>query len=246
MKHATLKPGGGRGAGRAPLQLFYGDLHRHSNVSRCLEGVEARPLDRYVFARRAWHEDFFALTDHPGHADPLQAWNLCKLVDLAGSPDFCVFPGLRVVERTVRPPERDLPPPHRFSRRAARRLRDAGAALGPPAREGGDHHPAPPGPRPHRDGLEPLRSALRAAGRGRAGGARSYEFDGCFRVAESAGTDANFVQDALEQGLEFGLVSSSDHGNGATYAVVLAERLEGNSIFDALWDRRTSRRRPRG
>jgi hypothetical protein len=67
----------------------------------------------------------------------------------------------------------------------------------------------------------------------------SYEFDGCFRVAESAGTDANFVQDALEQGLEFGLVSSSDHGNGATYAAALSVRLDRDSLFDALWDRRT-------
>lgn len=222
-----------------PLQVFYGDLHRHSNVSRCLEGVEARPLDRYVFAREAWHEDFFSLTDHPGHADPLQAWNLCKLADLARSPDLVVFQGFEWSSG-----------PYGHQNVIFRRRTDLLAAplgefetpeqLWSHLKEGEaitiPHHPAHAHIGMDWSRFDPRFARLVEIAQAARG---SYEFDGCFRVAESAGTDANFVQDALDEGLEFGLVSSSDHGNGASYAVVLAEKLDRDSIFDALVDRRT-------
>jgi hypothetical protein len=239
MAHALLKPLAGAKQDAPPLRIYYGDLHRHSNVSRCLEGVEARPLDRYVFAREAWHEDFFALTDHPGHADPLQVWELCKLVDLAGSPDFCVFQGFEwssaiyghenVIYRHrtdfLAAPIGEFETPEQLWAR----LKEGEAITIP-------HHPGHAHLGMDWSHFDPRFARLVEVAQAARG---SYEFEGCYRVAESAGNDANFVQDALELGLEFGLISSSDHGNGASYAAALAERLDPDAIFDALHDRRT-------
>ena len=75
--------------GERELRVYFGDLHRHSGASRCLLGIEARPEDRYAFARDVLRNDFFSLTEHPGHLDPLQWWQLAKLVayvDRGGYP----------------------------------------------------------------------------------------------------------------------------------------------------------------
>jgi hypothetical protein len=52
-------------------------------------------------------------------------------------------------------------------------------------------------------------------------------------------TTGCFVQDAFEQGHHFGIVASSDHRFGNSYACALAKRLDRASIFDALQSRRT-------
>src|SRR5262249_12311628 len=64
------------------------------------------------------------------------------------------------------------------------------------------------------------------------------EVKGGFRQSRDGCTAGRFVQDALARGLELGLVASTDHGRGAAYAGVLAERLDRESIFDALYARR--------
>jgi hypothetical protein len=233
--HEPLAPA----SGGAPLFLYYGDLHRHSNSSRCLEGLEARPLDRYVFAREAWHDDFFALTDHPGQTDPLQAWKGCKLVDLAHSPELCVLQGFewsnpvtghqnvifrRRTDLLAATTNEFASPEQLWSRL------DPRDAITIP------HHPghAKMGMDwSHFDARFVRVVEVFQSSRG------SYEFEGCFRMAESAGSDGNFVQDALDAGREFGLIASSDHGNGEAYAVALAERLDRDAIFAALRDRRT-------
>ena len=68
----------------------------------------------------------------------------------------------------------------------------------------------------------------------------NYEMDGCFRQY-SDGTLANtFVVDGLKKGHRFGLIASSDHGNGASYVGAFADSLDRHSIFSALHDRRTT------
>jgi hypothetical protein len=47
------------------------------------------------------------------------------------------------------------------------------------------------------------------------------------------------VQDALDQGHQFGMVASTDHGSGCAYAVALAERLDVASLMAAFRARRT-------
>ena len=60
------------------------------------------------------------------------------------------------------------------------------------------------------------------------------EFLGAFRSAPSSNREGSFVQDGLAAGQRFGLISSSDHGNGASYAAVLAERLDRDSLIDCI------------
>jgi hypothetical protein len=67
----------------------------------------------------------------------------------------------------------------------------------------------------------------------------NFEFDGCFKQAPGASVLGCFVQDALQQGHKFGIIASSDHGFGQSYACVLAERLDRESLFQALHARRT-------
>jgi hypothetical protein len=65
------------------------------------------------------------------------------------------------------------------------------------------------------------------------------EFEGCVRQSKRARVDDCFVQDALNDGHKFGLIASTDHGNGASYAVALAERLDVASLMEAFHARRT-------
>jgi hypothetical protein len=67
----------------------------------------------------------------------------------------------------------------------------------------------------------------------------NYEVDGCFRQYSDATLPGTFVADGLRSGHRFGLICSSDHGNGASYVGAFAERLTRESVFAALHDRRT-------
>jgi hypothetical protein len=67
----------------------------------------------------------------------------------------------------------------------------------------------------------------------------NYEFEGCLRQSTFSGGFGSYVHDALQAGWKLGFVASTDHGNGASYAGALAERLEPRSLFEALKSRRT-------
>src|SRR5262249_10606072 len=55
-----------------------------------------------------------------------------------------------------------------------------------------------------------------------------------------------FVLDGLRRGQRFGLIASSDHGHGASYVGAYAERLDRESVFDALYRRRVFAATQRG
>ncbi len=226
--------------GDQEFSVYWGDLHRHSSVSRCLNGIEQNPWDRYLFGRDACLFDFMALTDHSGHIDPLQWWQLGKLVRWFDTPSFSTLVGYewstgRFGHQNVifRDLSREIVSPKHAAGRTPKLLWETleqGRALTIP------HHSA------HgrlawewRDYPSPfvrLAEVFQAA-RG------SYEFSGCFRQAESATAFDHFIQDGLQQGGKFGLIAGTDHGNGASYAAVLAPELSREAIFDALHARRT-------
>jgi hypothetical protein len=54
------------------------------------------------------------------------------------------------------------------------------------------------------------------------------------------------VADGLRRGQRFGLIASSDHGHGAAYVGAYAERLDRESVFDALYQRRVFAATQRG
>ncbi len=221
-------------------RVYWGDLHRHSSVSRCSVGVEPRPQDRYDFGRDVMGYDFFVLTDHAGHVDPHQWWQLSKWVDAYRTPEFLPLQGFEWSSKR-----------HGHSNVI---LRDRADRVFSPSHDAGwdlptlwsslpdrtsltiPHHSAATNNGsnwalhdPEKQRLVEVFQALRG----------SYEFGGCFRQAKSATKDGSFVQDGLNRGLRMGLIASSDHGGGTAYAAVLAEDLDRASIFDALYERRS-------
>jgi hypothetical protein len=219
--------------------VFWGDLHRHSCESRCMLGVEPMPRDRFDFGRDVVLCDFYALTDHSSQIDPHGWWRIGKLVDLFQTPRFVTLPGFEW--STTRFGHYNVIFRESTERIVSSRLESAndpdglwknlerGKALTIPHHSAHGHFGNDWSFRD--DGflrVVEIYQALRG----------SFEADGCFRQAKSATAPGKFVQDALDAGIELGFVASTDHGEGAAYAAVLAEKLDRASVFDALVARR--------
>lgn len=218
------------------LTVFFGDLHRHSNFSRCSAGLEPAPADRYAQARDLHRCDFFALTDHSGAIGPAEWWLLDKLGWLYASPSFVPLMGFEW--STARWGHHNVILPSRLSLLVSpdttlddlyERVGKSGAITIP-------HHPShtsfPNDFAPVDDRFTRLVELFQAC-RG------NFEFDGCWRQSTSAGALGGFVHDALDHGHEFGLIASTDHSYGQSYACVLASELSRASLFEALRARRT-------
>jgi len=221
-------------------QLYFGDLHRHSSMSQCSKGFEPDPLDRFDFGRDVHRCDFYALTDHSGRVDEFDCWQWTKLVDLFQTPTFCTLPGyewstFRFGHQNVI--FRDLPleviGPEHFDALDPEGLwkqLEEGRAITIPHHCAEGEFPTDwnySDPRFLR--LVEVFQALRG----------NYEFSGCFRQARKATVEGSFIQDALNMGHQFGLIASTDHGTGQSFAAVFAKALDRDSIFDALLARRT-------
>ena len=226
--------------GERTYRVWFGDLHRHSSVSRCLNGAEPRPEDLYRFAREVCQLDFVAVTDHSGHTDPLQWWQARKAIARESGAQFVALLGYEwstsrfghqnVVYRER--PERVISPAHPPAKEPTglwELLADTEALTIP-------HHTAHTRMATdwsHRDDERLRQVEVFQSARG------SYEAAGAFRAARTATAAGHFVRDGLDEGHRFGLIASSDHGSGAAYAAVLAERLDRDAVFDALRARRT-------
>jgi hypothetical protein len=216
--------------------VWFGDLHRHSCVSRCSRGTEERPGQRWDNGRDVYGYDFMALTDHSGHVDPCSWWLEDKLVRLERTPDFCTLAGYEwsseqyghhnvILSGRLAPivlSDRDASVLY-----ASLTGRDAVAIPHGTADIGRNAEFATWDDRVVR--LVEVYQSLRG----------SSEFDGCLKQAKAARTTECFVQDGLSAGRKFGLVASSDHGNGCAYAAALAERLDPPSLLEAFRARRT-------
>ena len=221
-------------------RVYWGDLHRHSSVSRCSAGFEPRPEDRYMFGRDVCLYDFYALTDHGGQTDPYQWWRMSKLVDLYQNPDFVTLQGFEWSSSTdghsnviFRERTQEIVA---YSHGRGRDITKVWETLARGAAITIPHHTAA-GENGTAWGVYDPRFLRQVevfqARRG------SYEFGGCYLQARSAWVDDQFVQAGLDRGLQFGLIASTDHGNRACYAAVLAEDLTRDEIFLGLHRRRT-------
>ena len=224
--------------------LWWGDLHRHSLISRCTAGDEPSLEDFYRYAWDVCDYDFWAVTDHSENSTDYQWWSIQKIADL-----FRVdgrFVPLYGFEWTALMGHQnvifgDVP-------RGAPIFSAYAAGSDTPTGlwDGLARHPDHPAVTiPHHPGSamvpydwdyhDPrfLRLAeVFQACRG------NYEDDGCFRQYSDATRQGTFVLDGLRRGRRFGLISSSDHGHGASYVGAYAERLDRASIFAALQARR--------
>jgi hypothetical protein len=217
-------------------QVYWGDLHRHSCVSRCSRGTEERPVQRWDFGRDVHGYDFMALTDHSGQIDPFSWWLEDKLVRLERTPDFCTLAGYEwssidyghhnvILTGRLQPLLlQDCEASELYAKLASRdavAIPHGTADLGRYAEFSTWDESIVR--------LVEVYQALRG----------NSEFDGCLKQSNLARVEECFVQDGLSAGRKFGLIASSDHGNGCAYAVALAQRLDPQSLMEAFRARRT-------
>ncbi|MGB3257402.1 MAG: DUF3604 domain-containing protein [Ornithinimicrobium sp.] len=228
------------------MQLYWGDLHRHSLVSRCTSGDEPSLEDFYRYAWDVCDYDFWAVTDHAENSSDHQWWSIQKIADLFHIPDrFVPLYGFEwtsassghqnVIYGDV---ERGAP---LFSCMAEATSTPAG--LWDALRQ----HPAYPAITiPHHPGAamvhndwdyhDPDYSRLVEIFQACRG---NYETPGCFRQYSDGTATGTFALDGLLRGHRFGFIASSDHGHGASYVGAYARSLDRAEVFSALQERRT-------
>jgi hypothetical protein len=230
-------------AGR-PHALYWGDLHRHSLISRCTAGDEPELDDFYRYSFDVCEYDFWAVTDHAENTSQYQWWSIQKLADvLLVEGRFVPFYGFEWTSGTghqnviYESLGRGAPI---YSSTAAgtsnpRQLWDHLKSTGLRSLTI-PHHPGSamvPFDWSYEDEAMLRLVEIFQACRG------NYEDDGCFRQYSDGTLAGTFAMDGLRAGRRFGLIASSDHGNGASYVGAYAEELSRSSVFDALYDRRT-------
>lgn len=224
--------------------LYWGDLHRHSLISRCTAGDEPELDDFYRYSFDVCEYDFWAVTDHAENTSSYQWAQIQKLADIlhvAGR--FVPFYGF---EWTAATGHQNVI--YESSARGAPIYSSTAAETSTPdrlwahLRTAGQrcitipHHPGsamvPFDWSYHDEELLRLVEVFQAC-RG------NYEEEGCFRQYSDGTLSGTFVADGLRQGHRFGFIASSDHGNGASYVGAFAPELSRESIFEALRARRT-------
>jgi hypothetical protein len=225
--------------GATTWTVYWGDLHRHSSVSRCSRGFEPGPDGRWEQGRDVCLYDFMALTEHSGQVDARAWWRLDARGQLENTPDFCALAGFEwstglyghenVILRG------GLAPFLSDQWKETSTLPGLYAALDPATALAIPHHPADLTRRTNFARCDPKLVRLVELYQAQRG---SYEFDGCFKQSHQAQVEGCFGQDAAAL-LDVGFIASSDHGEGASYACVLAEKLDREHLFDALRARRT-------
>ena len=236
----------------ATLSLYWGDLHRHSLVSRCTAADDPGLNDLYRYAWDVCDYDFWAVTDHAENSTAHQWWTIKKLADLFRVPgvfvplygfewtsahghqnviygdvgrDAPIFSS--TAEDTDRP-DKLWAHLRRFPAHPAVTIpHHPGAAMVP--YDWSYHDPD------HLRVAEVFQSC-----RG------NYEDDGAFRQYADATLPGTFTVDGLRHGHRFGLIASSDHGYGASYVGAYADGLDRQAIFAALRARRTIAATTRG
>jgi hypothetical protein len=230
--------------GDIDYQLYWGDLHRHSLVSRCTSGDEPSLEDFYRYSWDVCEYDFWAVTDHAENSSDYQWWSIQKMADLFRIDGRFVplygfeWTGMSGHQNVIfGDVARGAPIYSSYAQPSSN-----------PARlwELLDRHPDYPAITiPHHPGsamvpfdwdyYDPryLRlSEVFQACRG------NYEDNGCFRQYFDGTLPGTFVTDGLRRGYRYGLIASSDHGHGASYVGAYAESLDRAAVFDALYQRR--------
>ena len=76
------------------LYLLWGDLHIHSEISRCSRHRDGNPAEKYRYARDIKELDFACITDHSSEINDYDWHTLQKIANLYYSPgDFVTFLG---------------------------------------------------------------------------------------------------------------------------------------------------------
>ena len=227
----------------AALQLYWGDLHRHSLISRCTSGDEPSLEDFYRYSWDVCEYDFWAVTDHSENSTDYQWWSIKKVADLFKVDGrFVPFYGFEwtglmghqnVIYGDV---DRDAAIYSAYAQGS-----DDPDLLWKQLATSDDpaitipHHPGSamvPYDWDYGDERFLRVVEIFQACRG------NYEDDGCYRQYSDGTLPGTFVLDGLRKGQRFGFIASSDHGHGAAYVGAYAESLDRASVFEALQSRR--------
>ena len=220
--------------------VYFGDLHRHTHVSRCSGSKDGTLLDTYRYARGPGNLDFVAITDHFQHMKPW-SWYRSKrdAIRYHAPGSLVVLSGVERV-RAKRGHYNDIyfdPVEVPF---------DVDGWMRPPARSA----PAPPEhviSIPHMmavdDGtgfdwneFDEDRTRLFEIYQGKRG---SYEGRGLPYEADDGVEEEVALARGFERGAHFGLVAASDHVSSSTsFAGLHATELTRDAIFAALRERR--------
>ena len=204
-------------------ELFFGDLHRHTDLSLCFPFLDGSVEDAYRYATEVARLDFLGITDHTRDVDrgDVQSqlwWRCAKEVgrhSLGGSffPYFAFERSHRDTDHNVISLRSDVlrnfPPP----------LPDYWSEIG------GDTFTIPHNPligrlwEHHDDAKRPLLEI----------------YQGCRDASLQEGAHRG-----LDRGYHLGFIASSDHlSTGASFACVWAPRADREAIFRSMKARRT-------
>jgi len=231
------------------LYVFWGELHIHSRLSTCAGNRDLDPFDSYAYNRDYQDIDFMALTDHGGHMNHVDWFNVRKLASLQdNAPHFVAFSAQEWSSARVGydgtghknifyltddyarwyNPQLAMTPDELWKELAAsgrdvftvpHQLADGG---GGPAFTDWSYH---------NEDLQPVAEIYQIRG--------SYEYLGCPWMSPSAMKEkGSFYQDGLALGHHLGVIASSDHGGGNGKAAVFAEKLDREHLFRAIQARR--------
>ena len=242
--------------GRRQLSLYWGDLHDHSNVSVCDRRTNPPPEDLFANLRDIARLDFAGLTDHDYNFDAyLWAWN-GKYARLSHDPGrfVCLLAQEWTsdqIPNAEHPHDRGAPHRHGhrnfffadpfFPRwhnsREGTTPRQVWDALNDADFVSIPHQLADTGNCPTDwaytdEKRQPVAEIYQTRG--------SYEYLGApLAPARAMKVKGHYLQDAWERGIIIGVVAAPDHGGGRGKAAVYAERLDRETILDAIRARHT-------
>jgi len=231
-------------------RLLFGDLHRHTNISRCAPTLDGCLTDAHRYALDAVGYDFLCVTDHARDVDPFSWWRTQKACDMFHVPGRYVpiygyersnltpGGGHRNVFLLQRTPRVDRSDHYYVGRDLPRQDANPDTTLYPwMKRDGGAltaaHTPVWAGGTGrgtwtyHDPQVEPVAEIYQAF-------RQSYE-----RPGKGVSDEASMWY-ALRRGHRLGFIASSDHiATHTSYACVWATENSRAAIFEALAARRT-------
>ncbi len=219
-------------------RVFFGDLHRHTSVSRCSGANDGTTLDTYRYARGPGRLDFLAVTDHFQHLTPWAWWRNLREVARFHTPGRLVaFVGVeragrdRAHRNDIYSAAGAIP----FDPKTWNDFPEQGAAVDSGRRISIPHmmgrEESPWRWKYFQEGVHRLFEVYQGA-RG------SYEGPRLPYQASDLDVPAASVARGLVRGSDFGFVAASDHGSSsAGLTGVHAEELTRRAVFEALAQR---------
>jgi len=236
--------------GADEYRVYFGDLHRHTNISRCMPTLDGCLTDAHRYALDAVQHDFLAVTDHTRDVDAFSWWRTQKAADWYHVPGVYVpiygyersnmthGGGHRNVFFLTRGAEVSKSDHWYAGRNLKRPDSNPDTTLYPWLRERGDSFTAAHTPEYDRKAglgtwtyndpqVEPVAEIFQAL-------RESYERPNS-RVKEEMS-----LWFALRKGHRLGFIASSDHiSTHMSYACVWAADKSREAIFEAIRSRRT-------